>query len=188
MKHEANLSWTDRWKQWPILTLEGRAEVWQWLLHNIILGFAGVWVPCLALRFFGVWRFEEAFLDGDLTMFAVTLSAVSLGFFTKETQISLRKRRMFTYAGLMVTMIVGVITRTAIAFGRAFPTISMELAVVEIVTIAAVLAALFFNFRLFTAQLTEIITREQVRQAINEPALELAEKAKQHSTVDDVKL
>jgi hypothetical protein len=177
-----------RFKQSPILTLEGRAEAWQWLLHNVILGFAGVWVPCLALRLFGVWRFREAFLNGDLTMFAVTLSAVSLGFFTKESQISLRKRKMFIYAGLMVTMIVGVITRTAIAFSTAFPAISIEVAAVELVTVVAVLAALFFNFRLFTAQLTEVITREQVRQAINEPALELTEKAKQNTKVDDIKL
>jgi hypothetical protein len=120
---------------------------------NIVFGFAGVWVPFLALALFGYLRIKEAIADGEFVMFAVTLSAVSLGFFVKEPQINLKKQEMPTYIGLMLAMIVGIITRVALSLGSKFPQLPLNMTVVIWVTVLIVPLAILLNFRLFTTSL-----------------------------------
>lgn len=177
----------ETWNNSPFSSPEKRVEVYQWFLHNIIFGFAGVWVPFLALLFFGYWRTQEALLDGEFVMFAVTLSAVSLGFFVKETQINLKKQAMLTYAALMLTMLVGVITRTALAFASKFSAVQLQMPIVIWVTIALVVLAILLNFRLFTLELA-FNNRRAVEEKINEAAKELAAQAKENTRVDNIAL
>lgn len=177
-----------RWEGSILGTVEKRARFCEWGLHNVVLGFAGVWMPFLALAFFGYFRWRESLLDGDLAMFAVTASAVSLGFFVKETQVSLRKTEMFTYAGLMITMIVGIVTRTALAFADQFSSAApLQLGFLGVVTCALVACAIGFNFRLFTLELA-VLSREQIRERLGEPVREMAEQARENSEASGVKL
>jgi hypothetical protein len=176
---------TELWNRSPLGTVDKRAEVCQWLLHNIIFGFAGAWVPFLALGFFGHWRKDEALRDGELVMFAVTLSAVSLGFFVKETQTSLRKRAILTYAFLMLVMLVGVITRTALAFASKFDVVTLHMPMVTWVTIALVTGAAILNFRLFTLEL-ESLDRKTVADRLNAPAMQLSAQAASANQVDGI--
>lgn len=177
-----------RWETSILGTVEKRARFCEWALHNVVLGFAGVWVPFLALAFFGFLRWHETLLDGDLAMFAVTASAVSLGFFVKETQVSLRKTQMFTYAGLMITMIVGIVTRTALAFADQFSSVApLQLGFLGVVTCGLVVCAIGFNFRLFTLELA-VLSREQIRDRLSEPVREMAEQARENNEASGVKL
>lgn len=169
-------------------TVEKRARFCEWGLHNVALGFAGVWVPFLALAFFGYLRWRESILDGDLAMFAVTASAVSLGFYVKETQVNLRRTEMLTYAGLMLTMIVGIITRTAIAFANQFPSAApLSFTFLVYITCGLVICAIGFNFRLFTLEL-KTIDRAEVEQRVNAPAVELSGQAASLTQVDGINL
>jgi hypothetical protein len=176
---------SELWSRTPLGTLDKRVELIQWLFHNIILGFAGAWVPFLALGFYGHWRKEEALRDGELVMFAVTLSAVSLGFFVKETQTSLRKRAILTYAFLMLVMFVGVITRTALAFASKFENATLQMPMVTWVTVALVAAAIALNFRLFTLEL-ESLDRNTVEDRLNAPAKQLSAQAASTSRIDGI--
>jgi len=171
----------------PLGSAEKRAEVCQGALHNIIFGFAGVWVPFLALMYFGYFRTREAIMDGECLNFAIILSAVSLGFFVKETQINLRRREMLTYAGLMIAMLVGVITRTALAFASKFQGAQIQVNMVCWVTVILVGLAILLNFRLFTLEL-ETMDSSAVKNKLNQPAQTLSTEAKAHSKVDDIKL
>lgn len=182
------ISWlSEKWQSCPVGTFEKRTEVYQWLLHNIIFGFAGVWIPFLALYFFGYMRIRESLLDGEIVMFAVTLSAVSLGFFVKETQINLRKKETLTYAGLMLIMFIGVIIRTVLAFDAQFPTNKLELPAICWTTGALVVLAVLLNFRLFTIEL-DSIDRKTFRDAINKPVQDISDKAKDNNQVDNIRL
>jgi len=177
-----------KWEGSTLGTVEKRARFCEWALHNVVLGFAGVWLPFLALAFFGYFRWRESLLDGDLAMFAVTASAVSLGFFVKETQVNLRKTEMFTYAGLMVTMIVGIVTRTVLAFADQFsPIAPLQLGFLGTVTCALVVFAIGLNFRLFTLEL-QSIDRKEVEERINAPTAELSERAASLYKVDGINL
>jgi hypothetical protein len=178
----------ESWDKSILGTVEKRARFCEWGLHNVVLGFAGVWMPFLALAFFGYLRWRESLLDGDLAMFAVTASAVSLGFFVKETQVSLRKTEMFTYAGLMITMIIGIVTRTALAFADQFSSAApLQLGFLGVITCALVLCAIGFNFRLFTLELA-VLSREQIRERLSEPVREMAEQARENNEASGVKL
>lgn len=184
------------WKTWckipwfgsTLGSIEKRARFCEWGLHNVVFGFAGIWVPFLALAFFGYFRWREALLDGDLVMFAVTASAVSLGFFVKETQVDLRKTEMFTYAGLMITMIAGVITRVVLAFAAQFSSAaSLQVCFLAVVTCVLVICAIGLNFRLFTLELKSI-ERKDVERKLYAPAAELSEKAASLNRIDGINL
>lgn len=177
-----------KWARSPFVAPERKAEAHQWLLHNIFFGFGGVWIPFLALCLFGHLRILQTLFDGHLVMPAVTLSAVSMGFFMKETQINLRKAEMPTYAGLMGTMIVGVIVMIAIAFGNEFPqAATLSVPVLAGVTGIIVLLAVFLNFRLFMLSL-DAVDREKVKQTLEKPVVQLTAEAKQGTSVDNVRL
>lgn len=165
-------------------------EFYQWLLHNLIFGLAGVWMPFIALSFAGKWRVKEVFLDGSLLMFAVTLSAVSLGFFMKETQINLRSKEMLTYVGLMITMIIGTVGLTALTFTNSFQAIPLNMVVVYPVSSIVAILAVILNFRLFmiTVETEAPVDRAAVERKINADVLELREQAKSESKVGDIKL
>ncbi|MBV9658018.1 MAG: hypothetical protein JO295_07900 [Verrucomicrobia bacterium] len=120
-------------------------------------------------------------------MFAITLSGVSLGFFVKETQINLKKREMLTYIGLMLTMMIGVITRVGLAFGNKYPQIPLEMTIVTWVTALIVPVAILLNFRLFTLEL-ESLDHRTVEKALNKPIVEMTAQAKENTEVDDIKL
>lgn len=176
------------WEKSALGTIEKRARVCEWALHNVVLGFAGVWLPFLAVAFFGYLRWRESILDGDLAMFAVTASAVSLGFFVKESQGDLRKTEMFTYAGLMITMIVGIMTRTALVLSNQFPsTPALKFELVAPVTCVLVLCAVCLNFRLFTLELKSV-DRNEVVQRLNAPAVELSKQAANLTKEDGINL
>ena len=175
------------WKRSSFGTVEKRGDIYEWFLHNIIYGLAGVWVPFLALYLCGYVRTKEALADGEFVMFAITLSGVSLGFFVKETQINLKKREMLTYIGLMLTMMIGVITRVGLAFGNKYPQIPLEMTIVTWVTALIVPVAILLNFRLFTLEL-ESLDHRTVEKALNKPIVEMTAQAKENTEVDDIKL
>jgi hypothetical protein len=168
-------------------TPEKRADVYEWFLHNIIYGFAGVWVPFFALFLCGYVRTKEAVEDGELVTFAVTLSAVSLGFFVKETQINLRKREMLTYIGLMLTMMVGVITRVGLALGNKYPQLPLQMGIITCVTLVIVVLAIILNFRLFTLEL-DALDRRAVEKTVYQPVVDVMTQAKENAEVDNIKL
>ena len=178
------------WIQSPFGSLEQKAEAHQWLLHNIIFGFSGVWIPFLALALFGHLRTSENFLDGHPIVAAVALSAASMGFFVKETQINLRKSEMPTYVVLMVTMVLGIIVMIALAFGNQFSTTTtaqLNMPVLVCMTVLVVLLAVFLSFRLFTLGV-DAVDREKVKQTLEKPITQLTEEAKQSTRVDNVNL
>lgn len=177
-----------KWSQSAFVVPERKPEAQQWLLHNIFFGFGGVWIPFLALCLFGHLRIKSTLCDGHLIMPVVTLSAVSMGFFMKETQINLRKTETLTYVGLMGTVIVGIIVMIALAFGTEFQgTAKLNIPVLAGVTLPVVVLAVILNFRLFMLSL-EAVDREKVKQTLEEPIVRLTEEAKQGTSVDNVKL
>lgn len=149
-----------------------REALLDWFYHNIFLGFSGVWMPLFAVAFFIAIPFEKTFLGGDLVMFAVTLTAVSLGFFVKETQTDLRKRARWTYYGLLTTMILAVVTRTVVAIGDATQK-TPDGNFIKVASVILIVAAILLNYRLFTL---ELFSRdlEKVEEEINGPAKDLA--------------
>jgi hypothetical protein len=172
-----------------LLTLR-KSEFYQSLLHNLIFGLAGVWMPFIALAFVGKWRVREVFLDGSLLMFAVTLSAVSLGFFVKETQINLRSREMLTYVGLMMTMTVGILGLTALTFSTSFQAITLNMLVVCSVSTIIALLAVILNFRLFMITIENELPLDRlvVESKLNADAVEIREQAKSENKVGDINL
>lgn len=148
-------------------------------------------MPFVVLLCFGKWRVKEVFTDGSLLIFTVTLSAVSLGFFFKETQLSLRKAHTLTYAALMLTMILSVLGLTALfvapVFAASTPPIPLNMPFIYWVTGVLVVMAVFSNFRLFMAELsgTEIGI---IEEKYNAPADRLTAQAKAATTADDVEL
>ena len=177
-----------KWTNSPFGTLERRSLVYEWLLHNIILGFAPVWVPAFAFLIFKVFSWKNAVLDGEMIMFAVTLSAISLGFFNKETQLRLRKQEMLTYLGLMLVMLLGVIVRTALALAKEFKDqLVLDSHFVCWMTVALVVMAILLNFRLFTIELNSSSSRG-IREVINQPVTQMTAAANQANNVDGIQL
>ena len=177
--------------------MDRRSEFYQWLLHNIIFGLAGVWMPFVVLACFGRWRVREVLTDGSLLMFVVTLSAVSLGFFFKETRISLRRAHTLTYAALMLTMIFGVLVLTALFLAPVIASsntstitssrvpIQLNLPFIYWSTGILTLLAIISNFRLF---LTELSGIETVNRRLNSVADSLTQAAGTAQEVDGVSL
>lgn len=166
-------------------------EFVQWALHNIIFGLAGVWMPFLVLILFGRLRTKEIFTDGSLLVFTVTLSAVSLGFFIKETRINLRIAHTLTYAILMITMIMSVLGLTALClapiFAASTPPLPLNMPCVYTGTVALVFMAVFSNFRLFLTELT-VSQIDVIAEKYNAPADKLALEAKAATSADGVRL
>lgn len=173
------------------LLLTRRSEVYQWILHNIIFGLSGVWMPFVVLRCFGKWRIKEVFTDGSLLIFTVTASAVSLQFFLKETRVNLRKAHTLTYAALMLTMILSVLGVTALLlapiFAASTPPMLLDMPFIYWGTSALVFLAVFSNFRLFMAELTgaEIPI---IAARYNAPADRLTAEANAATSAGDVQL
>ncbi|WP_138086548.1 hypothetical protein [Phragmitibacter flavus] len=187
MSHKFKEYCSEVWTNSPLGTFERRVEVYQWGFHNIILGFAGIWVPLLALSFFGLFRKEALILSGDIPMFAVTLSAVSLGFFVKETQLVLRKRAIVTYILLMLTMIVGVIARSMLALYPTTPSLQLDMTLVKWVTIALVVIAVFSNFRLFMIQI-DSTSPAKIQKEFDKNADQMSEQAKTGNQASGVRV
>lgn len=165
---------------------EHRGEVWEWFFHNIILGLAGFWLPLLFLSFVGKIPWKEGILSGDLAVFAITLSAVSLGFFYRETQVRLRKKQMITYSGLMLVMLVGVAIRTALAASTTFPDkIPLSFGWVLIATLGLMASAVILSYKLFVLEVT-LLNREEIKENINQPFAQMAATANEATKAGDV--
>jgi len=178
-------------KERIILLFNRRSEFYQWFLHNIIFGLAGVWMPFVVLMCFGKWRIKEVFTDGTLLCFCVTVSAVSLGFFFKETRVGLRKAYTLTYAALMLTMILSVLGLTALfvapVFAASTPPIPLNMPFIYSGTVILVFMAVFSNFRLFMAELTSVDIGT-IDHTYNAPADKITAAAKAAHNVGDVRL
>ena len=138
----------------PFVTGERRALVCEWFFHNIVVGFAGVWLPLLALLCLGIFNPKKAILDGEFVVFAVTVSAVSVGYFVKEGSLKTRRSEIITYVGLMSVTLLGVLVRTVLALTGEFGNVlHPNMHLLAWLTLVLVVAAIVLNFRLFAIQL-----------------------------------
>lgn len=138
----------------PFTTPERRAQVYEWSFHTVVMGFAGVWLPLVALLCFNVFNPKKAVLDGEFVVFAITLSAVSVGYFIKETPLKTRRTEIATYIGLMTVTLLGVILRTVLALAGEFgKQLVPNSKLIAVLTILLVGLSILLNFRLFAIQL-----------------------------------
>ncbi len=168
-----------------------RNQFYQWALHNIIFGLAGVWIPFVLLQLFGQIRIKEVFMNGSLLMFAVTSCAISIGFFVKESQLKFRRAYTLTYASLMVTMLLSVLGLTAIIVAGAFkntqPPIQLDMPMIYALSIFAVLAAIALNFRLFMVE-QDSLDPETIERRLSQDADRLTQQARQTNQASGVAL
>ena len=87
----------------------------------------------------------------------------------------------------MLTMLVGVITRTGLAFGSKYPSVPIDMAIVGWITVFIVPVAIFLNYRLFTFE-QELVDRSAVQRKFNQPAEKISAEAREHTSVDNIKL
>lgn len=168
-----------------------RNEFYQWGLHNLVFGLAGVWMPSVLLLCFGQLRIMDAFINGSILMFSVTSCAISIGFFVKETQVRLRRAYTLTYAGLMVTMFISVLGLTAIITAGAFkntqPPITLDMPVIYALSVFAVLSAIVLNFRLFMAEQGGL-EPSAIEQRLSQDADTLTNQARRETLASGVHL
>jgi hypothetical protein len=168
-----------------------RNELYQWVLHTLVFGLAGAWMPFVLLRFFGQFRMMDAFTNQSLLMFSVTSCAISIGFFVKETQVRQKRFYALTYAGLMVTMLISVLGLTAIIMAGAFkntqPPVRLDMDFICTLSVAAVVAAILLNFRLFMAEQGEPHAA-LIEQRLSQEADRITDQAKKEISASGVQL
>lgn len=164
-------------------------EFYQWILHNLFFGLAGVWIPYLLLGLLGQFRQPNELTYQSLLMFSVTSCAISMGFFVKETQTKLKATHALTHILLMVTMLIGVLALSSVilvgGFKEVQPPIALCMPFISWLTYTVVAFAICLNFRLFMVE-QDIPKFPKIESQLNEDVDHLTQQAKEQNEASGV--